>query len=53
VAEGNKIDIRMTMTWAAALGDVLKPGIQRKTSDLPSQTEMMVEALSRRGIPAK
>jgi probable FeS assembly SUF system protein SufT len=46
VAEGNKIDIRMTMTApGCGMADVLKADIQRKLSDLPSVKELNVEVV--------
>jgi probable FeS assembly SUF system protein SufT len=46
VAEGNRIDIRMTMTApGCGMADVLKADIQRKLSDLPSVKELNVEVV--------
>jgi probable FeS assembly SUF system protein SufT len=46
VAEGNKIDIKMTMTApGCGMADVLKADIQRKLSDLPSVKELNVEVV--------
>jgi probable FeS assembly SUF system protein SufT len=46
VAEGNKIDIRMTMTApGCGMADVLKADIQRKISDIPSVKELNVEVV--------
>jgi probable FeS assembly SUF system protein SufT len=46
VAEGNKIDIRMTMTApGCGMADVLKADIQRKISDLPGVKELNVEVV--------
>jgi probable FeS assembly SUF system protein SufT len=44
VAEGNKIDIKMTMTApGCGMSDVLKADIQRKLSSLPTVKELNVE----------
>jgi probable FeS assembly SUF system protein SufT len=46
VAEGNKIDIKMTMTApGCGMADVLKSDIQRKISDLPTVKELNVEVV--------
>lgn len=46
VAEGNKIDIKMTMTApGCGMSDVLKSDIQRKISDLPTVKELNVEVV--------
>ena len=46
LAEGNKIDIKMTMTApGCGMADVLKADIQRKLSDLPSVKELNVEVV--------
>jgi probable FeS assembly SUF system protein SufT len=46
VAEGNKIDIRMTMTApGCGMSDVLKADIQRKLSGLPTVKELNVEVV--------
>jgi len=44
--EGNKIDIKMTMTApGCGMSDVLKADIQRKLSGLPTVTELNVEVV--------
>ncbi|HEY1937748.1 MAG TPA: putative Fe-S cluster assembly protein SufT [Candidatus Angelobacter sp.] len=44
--EGNKIDIKMTMTApGCGMADVLKSDIQRKISDLPTVKELNVEVV--------
>jgi probable FeS assembly SUF system protein SufT len=44
VADGNKIDIKMTMTApGCGMSDVLKADIQRKLSSLPTVKELNVE----------
>src|ERR1051326_6996725 len=44
IADGNKIDIKMTMTApGCGMADVLKSDIQRKISDLPTVKELNVE----------
>jgi probable FeS assembly SUF system protein SufT len=46
VPEGNKIDIKMTMTApGCGMADVLKSDIQRKISDLPTVKELNVEVV--------
>jgi probable FeS assembly SUF system protein SufT len=46
IAEGNKIDIKMTMTApGCGMADVLKSDIQRKISDLPTVKELNVEVV--------
>ena len=46
VADGNKIDIKMTMTApGCGMADVLKSDIQRKISDLPTVKELNVEVV--------
>lgn len=46
VAEGNKIDIKMTMTApGCGMSDVLKSDIQRKLWDLPGVKELNVEVV--------
>ena len=46
VAEGNRIDIKMTMTApGCGMADVLKSDIQRKISDLPTVKELNVEVV--------
>ncbi len=46
VAEGNKIDIKMTMTApGCGMSDVLKADIQRKLSGLPTVKELNVEVV--------
>jgi len=46
VAEGNKIDIKMTMTApGCGMSDVLKADIQRKLSSLPTVKELNVEVV--------
>src|SRR4029077_21156466 len=46
VAEGNKIDIKMTMTApGCGMADVLKSDIQRKILDLPTVKELNVEVV--------
>jgi probable FeS assembly SUF system protein SufT len=46
VAEGNKIDIRMTMTApGCGMSDVLKADIQRKLSSLPTVKELNVDVV--------
>jgi probable FeS assembly SUF system protein SufT len=46
VDEGNKIDIKMTMTApGCGMADVLKSDIQRKISDLPTVKELNVEVV--------
>jgi probable FeS assembly SUF system protein SufT len=46
LAEGNKIDIKMTMTApGCGMADVLKSDIQRKISDLPTVRELNVEVV--------
>jgi probable FeS assembly SUF system protein SufT len=46
VAEGNKIEIKMTMTApGCGMADVLKADIQRKLSALPSVKELNVEVV--------
>lgn len=46
VAEGNRIEIKMTMTApGCGMADVLKADIQRKLSDLPSVKELNVEVV--------
>ena len=46
VEEGNKIDIKMTMTApGCGMADVLKSDIQRKISDLPTVKELNVEVV--------
>lgn len=46
VVEGNKIDIRMTMTApGCGMSDVLKADIQRKLSGLPTVKELNVEVV--------
>ena len=46
VAEGNKIDIKMTMTApGCGMSDVLKADIQRKLSSLPTVKELSVEVV--------
>ena len=46
VAEGNKIDIKMTMTApGCGMADVLKSDIQRKISALPTVKELNVEVV--------
>ncbi len=46
VAEGNKIDIKMTMTApGCGMSDVLKADIQRKLSTLPTVKELNVEVV--------
>src|ERR1700704_2727175 len=46
VADGNKIDIKMTMTApGCGMADVLKADIQRKISDLPTVKELNVEVV--------
>lgn len=46
LAEGKKIDIRMTMTApGCGMADVLKADIQRKISDIPSVKELNVEVV--------
>jgi probable FeS assembly SUF system protein SufT len=46
VAEGNKLDIKMTMTApGCGMADVLKADIQRKLSGLPTVKELNVEVV--------
>lgn len=46
VAEGNRIDIKMTMTApGCGMSDVLKADIQRKLSGLPTVQELNVEVV--------
>ena len=46
VADGNKIDIKMTMTApGCGMADVLKSDIQRKISDLPAVKEVNVDVV--------
>ncbi len=46
VTDGNKIDIKMTMTApGCGMADVLKSDIQRKISDLPTVKELNVEVV--------
>lgn len=46
LVEGNKIDIKMTMTApGCGMSDVLKADIQRKLSDLPTVKELNVEVV--------
>jgi probable FeS assembly SUF system protein SufT len=46
LAEGNKIDIKMTMTApGCGMADVLKADIQRKLLDLPSVKELNVDVV--------
>lgn len=46
VAEGNRIDIKMTMTApGCGMSDVLKADIQRKLSSLPTVKELNVEVV--------
>jgi probable FeS assembly SUF system protein SufT len=46
IPEGNKIDIKMTMTApGCGMADVLKSDIQRKISDLPTVKELNVEVV--------
>jgi len=46
VADGNKIDIKMTMTApGCGMSDVLKADIQRKLSSLPTVKELNVEVV--------
>lgn len=46
VAEGNKLDIKMTMTApGCGMSDVLKADIQRKLSSLPTVKELNVEVV--------
>jgi probable FeS assembly SUF system protein SufT len=46
VADGNRIDIKMTMTApGCGMADVLKSDIQRKISDLPTVKELNVEVV--------
>jgi len=46
VAEGNKIDIKMTMTApGCGMSDVLKADIQRKLSSLPTVKDLNVEVV--------
>jgi probable FeS assembly SUF system protein SufT len=46
VAEGNKIDIKMTMTApGCGMSDVLKADIQRKLSSLPTVKELNVDVV--------
>ena len=46
VAEGNKIDIKMTMTApGCGMSDVLKADIQRKLTSLPTVKELNVEVV--------
>jgi len=46
VVDGNKIDIKMTMTApGCGMADVLKSDIQRKISDLPAGKEVNVEVV--------
>jgi len=46
VAEGNKIDIKMTMTApGCGMSDVLKADIQRKVATLPTVKELNVEVV--------
>jgi probable FeS assembly SUF system protein SufT len=46
VAEGNRIDIRMTMTApGCGMSDVLKADIQRKLSGLPTVKELNVDVV--------
>ena len=46
IADGNKIDIKMTMTApGCGMSDVLKADIQRKLASLPTVKEMNVEVV--------
>jgi probable FeS assembly SUF system protein SufT len=46
VAEGNRIDIKMTMTApGCGMSDVLKADIQRKLSNLPTVKDLNVEVV--------